>query len=150
MSNTFARLSVEDRLAIAELMARYNHAVDSGDVESYVATFVEDGVLDVGIRQFKGRDELAQVAHHGGQTRGQHVTSNLMIDGDGSDATARSYGQMFVVSGEASVSAVGTFEDVLRKDNGRWQFVRRSYRRVVPIESSPSAQDNAYPKEAQQ
>src|SRR5678815_5160198 len=38
-------VSIEDRLAIQDLMGRYCHAIDSGDVEGYVAVFAPDGVF---------------------------------------------------------------------------------------------------------
>lgn len=39
-------VSVEDRLAIGDLFARYMWAIDTGDVEGLVACFTEDGALE--------------------------------------------------------------------------------------------------------
>ena len=39
-------LSVEDRLAIQELIARYNHAIDGGDPDGWAATFAPDGTFE--------------------------------------------------------------------------------------------------------
>ena len=38
-------LTVEDRLAIQDLLARYAWALDTGDVDSFVACFTPDAVV---------------------------------------------------------------------------------------------------------
>lgn len=42
-----APLSADDRLAIIELMAKYAWAIDTGDVEAYVACFTPDALLSM-------------------------------------------------------------------------------------------------------
>ena len=50
----------DDRAAIEDLQARYLFALDFHDPDLYVSTFTEDGVLDYGSGEVKGRAE-----HHG-------------------------------------------------------------------------------------
>jgi len=40
-------MSVEDRLAIQEAIARYSHTYDSKDADAFAQLFVEDGILEV-------------------------------------------------------------------------------------------------------
>lgn len=40
-------LSVEDRLAILEVIAQYSYAYDSCDAEGFARLFTEDGVFEV-------------------------------------------------------------------------------------------------------
>ena len=37
-------LTIDDQLAIQQLAARYNHAIDSGDSTGFAGAFVESGV----------------------------------------------------------------------------------------------------------
>jgi SnoaL-like domain len=125
-------LTIDDRLAIQDLAARYSHAVDNGDAEGFGATFVETGVLDAGRVQLEGHSELKEFALNFARSRRapRHVASNLVIDGDGDTATLKAYVQMFVLTGEPpqqTVSVSGTYDDVLTKKDGSWKFVRRTF-----------------------
>src|SRR5262245_28328025 len=48
----------EDRAAIEDLQARYLFAMDFHDPDLYVTTFTEDGILDVGSGEIKGRQAI--------------------------------------------------------------------------------------------
>jgi len=49
----------EDRAAIEDFQARYLFALDFHDPDLYVSTFTEDGVLDYGSGEVKGRQGSA-------------------------------------------------------------------------------------------
>jgi ketosteroid isomerase-like protein len=129
-------LTTEDRLEIAELVARYNHAVDRGDGAAFAATFTDDGVLDAAGRLIEGGQALAAFAE-GVPTAfrvPRHVASNLVIDGDGStgQATLAAYVQMYGLVGDPprqEILASGTYDDRLAKVAGHWRFVRRVFTR---------------------
>ena len=53
-------LTIDDQLAIQQLAARYNHAIDSGDSTAFAGAFVEDGVLDAGELVVEGHAALEQ------------------------------------------------------------------------------------------
>lgn len=55
-------VSVEDRLAIQDLIARYAHYVDNGLGDAWASTFTSDGVLEYHGIPVRGRDELAAFA----------------------------------------------------------------------------------------
>ncbi len=125
-------LSAEEHLAIQGLAARYNHAIDSGDADAFTECFVESGVLDAGALQLKGRAALRQFCSDFPSSvhAPRHVASNLVIDGDGTEATLQAYVQMFVLSGEPSqqvVAASGKYSDQLTKADGTWRFIRRTF-----------------------
>lgn len=127
-------LSTEDRIEIAELVARYNHAVDRGDGAAFAATFTDDGALDAAGRLIEGRQALAAFAEGVPATFRvpRHVASNLVIDGDGSSgqATLAAYVQMYALTGDPprqEILASGTYDDRLTKVAGRWRFARRVF-----------------------
>ena len=51
----------EDRAEIEDLQARYLFALDFHDPDLYVSTFTEDGVLDYGSGEVKGRQAIKDV-----------------------------------------------------------------------------------------
>ena len=79
-------LTVEDRMAILNLAARYNHAFDYGDVDTWVQTFKADGIF-MGSEGFsrQGVEELTAFAekYAEGKMIGRHWISSQVIEGDG-------------------------------------------------------------------
>jgi uncharacterized protein (TIGR02246 family) len=127
-------LATDDILAIQKLVADYNHFVDRGDGEGFAALFVDGGSLDSGFNVLKGRDELRDFAGMVPSMApgARHLVSNVSIDGDGDDATARLYLQMWSTAGGAAETKLvisGVYEDTLRRDDGTWRFVTR---KMVP------------------
>ncbi|HUY67320.1 MAG TPA: nuclear transport factor 2 family protein [Acidimicrobiales bacterium] len=125
-------LTVEDQLAIQQLAARYNHAIDSGDGAAYADTFVDDGVLDAGELVLEGRTALRRFASAfpGSVRSPRHVATSLLIDGGGGEAVLRAYVQMYALVGDPprpTVTASGTYTDSLVKLGGAWRFVRRTF-----------------------
>lgn len=125
-------LSTEDQLAIWNLAARYNHAIDSGDGVAYADTFVDDGVMQAGELVVEGRAALEQFASSfAASVRApRHIATSLIIDGDGDHAGLRAYVQMFTMVGEPpkhEVTASGTYDDTLARVDGAWRFVRRNF-----------------------
>ena len=126
------RLSTDDVVAIQGLAARYNHAIDSGDAEGFIATWVESGVLDAGGLFIDGHAALKEftVNFAAGAQAPRHVATNLVIDGDGDNATLKAYVQMYVLAGDPAqqiIAAAGKYDDTLIKEDGTWKFVRRNF-----------------------
>lgn len=124
-------LTIEDRLEIAELVARYNWALDSGDADAYIDTFTHDGVFRiVGGREYAGHEALRTIfARPRGSSR--HWVTNMVMDGDGDTATMRCY--LTVMRG-LQITNMGRYENRLRRVGGRWKFVSRDY---TPDSGSP-------------
>jgi hypothetical protein len=90
----------EDRAAIEDLQARYLFALDFHDPDLYVSTFTEDGVLDYGSGDVKGRQAIKDViarmpkpAAVAGMRAGaaRHNISNIVIKVEGNKAKGVSY-----------------------------------------------------------
>jgi uncharacterized protein (TIGR02246 family) len=125
-------LTIEDQLAIQGLSARYNFAIDTGDADAFAAAFVENGVLNAAGQVTEGRTALADFARGFPETMRapRHVTTNLVIDGDGNFATLKAYLTISIMSGDPAqptVLASGAYDDTLSKEDGTWRFVRRTF-----------------------
>ena len=93
----------EDRSEIENLQARYLFALDFRDPDAYASTFTEDGVLDYGAGEIKGRQAIADMvrgmrqaddeAVAADQSRlrpstGRHGITNIVVKIDGDRAVA--------------------------------------------------------------
>jgi ketosteroid isomerase-like protein len=121
-------LTVSDVIEIEQLAARYIHAADRGDGETFASTFTEDGQLGT----VAGRATLAEFGAGVPERRPgvRHWLSNLLIEGDGDTATMRSYLRMTARTGpdQSPVEvATGCYEDRLLKVDGRWLFHVRTF-----------------------
>src|SRR6516165_8502853 len=90
----------EDRAEIEDLQARYLFALDFHDPDLYVSTFTQDGVLDYGSGEVKGREAIKEIIARmpnpkpvAGKRAGaaRHNISNIVIKVEGNRATGRSY-----------------------------------------------------------
>ena len=129
-------LSVEDKIEINELIARYNVAIDTGDAEGWAATFAPDGVFDGIVGRFEGREQIEAFARRYWEDPQyedfracQHWVNNVLIDGEGDEATLRADHQMVrptPTGGE--ILLVAFYDDRLRRIDGHWLFSRRCVR----------------------
>jgi ketosteroid isomerase-like protein len=102
-------LSLDDRLAAHELLARLDHAVDAQDWDGYLAHFTSDARMEpgfappveglAGIRAFL-------VATEGGTRGKRHIASNVVLDDRGDHILATSY--LLVVEREELPKVVAT------------------------------------------
>ena len=127
----------EDRAAIEDLQARYLFALDFHDPDLYVSTFTEDGVLDYGSGEVKGRQAIKDVIAKmpnpkqvAGKRAGaaRHNISNIVLKVEGNRAEGRSY--WFHYSNDnpdrrGVFDGFGHYEDELIKVNGTWLFTKR-------------------------
>ncbi len=119
-------LTGADRLAIADVGARYNYAIDFGDVAGWVATFTEDGAFENPSGRYEGPEGLKGFAVDfiAQFPDGRHWIHNLVVDGDGDEASAACYLHMFR-AGSNELVATGRYDDKLRRVDGKWLFVER-------------------------
>ena len=60
MSDSTVKFSVEDRLDIMELFAKYAWGINTGDIEAVLGCFADDGYLDhLWQGKLEGRDKSA-------------------------------------------------------------------------------------------
>ena len=124
--------SVEDWIRINALFTRYAIALDHGEVDTIVACFTEDGIVDspimgsfsghAAIRDFAERN--ARLRQSGAQMR--HVISNVQMDVDGDRANAVCYLTNFITrDGKAELVSPGVYDCKLVKRDGVWLFAYR-------------------------
>jgi uncharacterized protein (TIGR02246 family) len=122
---------LQDRIAIRELTARYNHAFDDVDTEAFVNTFTEDGVfqLDTDGPVTAGRDRLAsmsQVVNFGPV----HMTTDPVIEIHGDTATqictlALGFRTKEREPESAVYASSGRYYDELVRTDEGWRFKKR-------------------------
>jgi len=113
-------LSAMDYVEIQQLYARYNYAIDAGDVEGYVALYTPDGAFN----NFEGTEGLRTFMKNrqGGLRR--HWNTNLVITPSPEGARGQVY-LMFVDVGTKSITGAGKYEDTLVKTAQGWRFKKR-------------------------
>lgn len=124
-------LTSDDRLAILDLAARYNHAIDGADIDTWIACWTPDAHFEPpGKAVFDGPDGLREFAqgHIAQSPNTRHWNANQVIDGDGDTATMSCYLNFFGVKGGPQLLAAGTYQDTLRKLDGDWLFATRKVR----------------------
>ena len=121
-------LTRDDKGEIVELCNRYALAIDDDDIEAWLATWTDDGVMEASFGTARGKDNLRALQvqlEHGLSTGKRHVSVNHVVADAGDVATARSYFIIFD-RGTNAVVATGVVADDLRRVDGVWAFARRT------------------------
>jgi 3-phenylpropionate/cinnamic acid dioxygenase small subunit len=140
--------AIEDRQAIEQLlMGDYPRALDSANWVAYGALFTKDGelIMQGGATKRTGPAAITefftklpalggQAAPTGpsacpvpqGTPRTMHVVTNLSLHIDGDTATDQAYWETIATRDCKSVVAgAGHYEDVLKREDGKWRFAKR-------------------------
>jgi 3-phenylpropionate/cinnamic acid dioxygenase small subunit len=156
--------AIEDRQAIEQLlMGDYPRALDSANWAAYGALFAKDGelVMQGGATRRTGPAAITEfftkLPALGGQAaptepsacpvppgtpRTMHVVTNLSLHIDGDTATDQAYWETIATRDCKSVVAgAGHYEDVLKREDGKWRFAKREIFDDLPprTAASPSA-----------
>ena len=135
-------MTTDDRVAIADLIARYAHVVDSGNFDALDGLFTADARID--FTAFGGPagslGDIKQFLHDslGIFRRTQHLMGLPLIDVDGDRATARtSCTNPMVIDdpdGTTKVWLIGLWYDdeFARTDDG-WRFTSRRQERCYSV-----------------
>ncbi|MFC4500948.1 MULTISPECIES: nuclear transport factor 2 family protein [Streptomyces] len=129
-------LSLEDRLAITELIALHGHLVDDGALDRLAEVFTADVVYDLsdfGQGTLTGPDAIreAALAHGAANPVAHHVTNVVVERPDGGEVRVRSKG--IGVRADGSCGSV-TYEDTVVRVGGSWRIAHRSVlARRVPL-----------------
>jgi hypothetical protein len=144
----------DDRAAIEDLQARYMFALDFHDLDTYVSTFTEDGILDIIGMKAQGRDEIRKLVggprevapenapegKSAGEQKetteeaasypatGRHNITNIVLKIDRDKAVGRAYWFHYGNNNperKAQLDSYGYYEDELVKVDGQWLFSKR-------------------------
>jgi len=131
-------LTIADRIAINDLLAKYAWSLDTGDVDALVDCFTPDAVVIEEVFEepdrWEGRDNIRRFAEHFRNVPNfpgrQHHITNSVVKGDGKRCTARSFALVTECQGEPPyvIRFVGYWDDQLVKVSGRWRFSQRIIR----------------------
>ncbi len=124
-----------EKEAIAELIARYNYAIDHNDFQGWADCFALEGIFDGMIGRYAAHAELdrfmAEVQKLTATTPNlRHYVTNIQTEINGDQARSRCFLLMTSTSKEGGTKVViaGEYEDTLVKRNGRWLFTERRVR----------------------
>jgi ketosteroid isomerase-like protein len=123
-------LSVDDRVEMLQLVARYNHAADARDAEKWAQTFTQEGVFVKNDEpEVRGRAALQDKIRNLPHDNTRHWTLNVVIDedADGDGSSARMTAD-FALLHDNEVLYTGRYLNLLAKVEGRWRFARRALR----------------------
>lgn len=123
------------REQIRDVISRYNHAGDRGDLDALLACFTENGVLDLAdMADLQGREAIrchlsrvvADLAERTERALLRHHVSSVRIDLSGPDsASAASY---FLVFTEVGLDHWGRYGDRFVRSAGGWLIAHRKVR----------------------
>jgi 3-phenylpropionate/cinnamic acid dioxygenase small subunit len=161
--------TIEDRQAIEQLlMGDYPRALDSANWAAYGALFAKDGelIMQGGATKRTGPAAITEfftrLPAFGGQAaptepsacpvppgtpRTMHVVTNLSLHIDGDTATDQAYWETIATRDCRSVVAgAGHYEDVLKREDGKWRFVKREIFDDLPPRTTAAAAAPTAPK----
>ena len=140
-------LTIEDRFAIEDLCARYAWTLDTGDPDGFAECFTPDALMMEEVFDdpdiWHGRDQIRRCAEHYKNVPNfpgrQHHLSQLMLDGNSEECSAKSYAFVTECQGNPPyvLRFAGYYEDKLVKIDGRWYFKER----LVRLWEGPALKD---------
>ena len=122
--------SLEDRLALQELAARYARAVDRREYAAFAALFTSDGVLCGPGYALEGRAEIERgIAQIEQYQATQHCVHNQLVDVAGDSGSGETYcvaRHVYTRAGAARKLDMGVrYQDQYRREAGAWRLARR-------------------------
>ena len=98
----------------------------TGNAEGIVQLFCEDGIMETGGTSEQGHGRLLEMYREAfAQMRPMPCVHNHTVSLDGDQAKGCCSVEIrMVVAGEA-VTAAGHYDDVFRREEGRWRFAHR-------------------------
>ena len=127
-------ISVDDRMAVYDLLGRYVWALDSGDADGFVNLFTPDGsFVDTRGNRHGGPDGLRKAVmgyFNDPDFRGrQHLVTHLFVEGEPGRYTVTSYWTVikwWFERNEKAVFSTGWSKDTCVKTPGGWKIEERA------------------------
>lgn len=138
-----AQVALADRLAVAELLARYAEAVDRRlPVETMLEVFTDDAVIDGPWGRHVGCDGISEWVRVG-QTRAasqfRHLISNVLVEEAtrADELAVRAYFVQYATDAEGGATPklvyVGTYDCTARRQGETWRLAKR----IVHVDGLP-------------
>lgn len=125
-------LTLEDRIAIHEVISLHGHLIDDGEWDRLGEVFADDVVFDItdyGYGTLRGLDAMLDlvrgVRDDANQALGHHVTNIVIVGYDGDTVSVRSKGLAVARDGKAGTAI---YQDILRQEARGWRI---SHRRAI-------------------
>lgn len=128
-------LSVEQKLAIHELLSRAAYAYDERDMKALEGGFSPGATMSMRIAggdligPFEGRPAIVELMQNSMAQQSdvrRHVVSNVFFDEAGSNPIAISNLTLITtVDGKAEMLATGIYRDELVEEGGAWRILKR-------------------------
>ena len=144
---------LEDKFAIEERIAIYNHTLDQGHFAEFLACWCEDGVFEglagmggpfigkAAIKTFTDSYEARVIRRFSGL---KHFTVNIASKIDGDRATSVSNLQLVMTGAKGvQILSTGRYHDTLRRVDAQWLFERRRLDQDLPPPAAPPSTTQA-------
>ena len=128
-----SKVALDDRVEIEELIARYAWALDTGDLDGYVACFVEDGWVEhppegrcVGREGLRRLTESLWYSQPNRYLGRQHQMSQIIMTREDGDVRIRCFWSILQQDAETQqcfVFALGSWDTIAtRAEDAQWLF----------------------------
>lgn len=131
-----APLSLDDRLAVSDVLIRYATGIDSRDWAALRSCFADDCEADYGdFGQWRSADEITawMATTHDPLGPTLHRISNVVVEHRAGVVQSRCYvhGTIVFPDRSAAVHAYGWYDDEFVKVGTEWRIVRRRFTPVT-------------------
>lgn len=123
-----------DALAVLDVIARMNGAIDTEDYALYARFFTEDGEIDSGFGPpVRGRDAIVRSLEASAPfiTNKRHSASNIVLNQMADGLVATYYLTVLERRSALAIAGTAVITDTFRKEGDRW-FVVRHVTRMDP------------------
>jgi len=128
-------LSVEQKLAIHELLSRAAYAYDERDMSALEAGFAPEAQMSMRIAggeligPFEGRPAILELMRNSMAQQSdirRHVVSNIFFEeGDKNPVAISNLTLITTLDGKAEMLATGIYRDELVEEGGAWRILKR-------------------------
>ena len=120
-SSFSSTITIDDKIGIQELIAKYNLALDNKNIDEWTSTWIDDGIWTTTFGEAKGKTELKNMVNKitnefaGGK---RHVSTNIIIEDASTNnmINAKSYLTVIEAQKAPEVVATGVYSDTLKME----------------------------------
>lgn len=121
---------IRDRLEIVDLIHRYAHHADGGELDAFVALFSDDAVLDMALPGVHDKASLALAMKNrpapAAHTQTRHVMTNLVFHEQSTESASGALYFTFISStgGKPALLLTGQYSFTVGRESGQWRIRR--------------------------